>query len=124
MPYDQYCPSVQKDLHERCCNECGVYHASKVAARKYKQNVHRQDLNLPIPKRRPVRIAARRQRELMCLLKDSLLENSEDVEWLNVDEIQLPDSYIPNDMNEKCDVDEATVISNVQEWISNPWTSL
>ena len=35
LPYDLYCPSVQKTLVERTCKVCNVYFASKVMLQKH-----------------------------------------------------------------------------------------
>ena len=50
------------------------------------QHKHQADQVLPMPLIRPVRIAARRQRELMAVIA---LRKSEDIEWVHEDEDHL-----------------------------------
>ena len=42
IPYDYYCPSVQKNLSKMCCKRCGLYHATQVAVRSHECEVSRE----------------------------------------------------------------------------------
>ena len=37
VPYDLYCPKVFDKVHERTCEECGIYFASKKAKMSHKK---------------------------------------------------------------------------------------
>jgi hypothetical protein len=119
-PYDLHCPSVQPQLVKRCCSVCGIYHASVKSALIHAK-VHRGRLALipdELPKKRPVRVAARRQREMMVVLRDHL--NNESAEWLDVAELDL------DHMQEVTSVEQQPlaampVIDNIQQWSLNPW---
>ena len=72
-----------------CCAVCGIYHASVKSAQNHQRDCRRKGPQPPQAvaplqpevRQRPVRIAARRQREMMVILRDHL--NSETAEWLN-----------------------------------------
>jgi len=67
-------------------------------------------------KKRPVRVAARRQREMMVVLRDHL--NNESAEWLDVEEIDL-DSQEPLVQQTLA---ATPVIDNIQPWAAKiPW---
>ena len=71
---------------------CGTYHASVKSALFHTRDCHRKSPHVatapqPEGKKRPVRIAARRQREMMVILRDHL--NGETAEWLDVDDVDF-----------------------------------
>ena len=83
-PYDLYCTSVESCLTDRVCKVCNMYFASKVMLTKH-LGVHaaiRADAVQTMaaaaaPQRiRPLRVSARRQRELMVVIAQREL-NSE-----------------------------------------------
>ena len=86
VPYDLYCNSIHSQLNSRICPKCGIYHDSQ-KSKKQHEKVCKVDTYVDIAPRRvrPVRIAAIRQRELMCVIKYS--ENVEDIEWLDEEEV-------------------------------------
>ena len=122
-PYDLYCPSVQPHLAKRCCSVCGIYHASIKSAMNHKKECHRRPAGptqIPIEqveRRRPVRIAARRQREMMVILRDHL--NGETAEWLDVDDIQLDDNNGEHERTARDDV--VPLVGSIPEWTSTAW---
>ncbi len=73
IPYYLFCPSVQSCLVSRICKICGLYFASQKMMKAHSSH-HRKssDVSLSLSsepsKIRPVRIAARRQRELMAVI--------------------------------------------------------
>jgi len=67
-------------------------------------------------KKRPVRVAARRQREMMAILRDHL--NNESAEWLDVDEIDLDHQGQQQTLNATAMM---PVIDNIQQWATTPW---
>ncbi|KAH9631465.1 hypothetical protein HF086_004626 [Spodoptera exigua] len=66
---------------------------------------------------RPVRVAARRANELMCIIQN--LEH-QDVEWLDESDVDIPKS----DENEQTHNTEqqSNVIDNLESWIQVSWT--
>lgn len=91
IPYDLYCPSVQSKLKSRICRICGVYFASVVMLTAHTKEVHKKIL---VPKKiRPIRIAAKRQRELMAIISinDS---NDEDCEWIEEEIVDVEQSEV------------------------------
>ena len=38
MPHDRYCPSVQKNLEQRVCPQCGIYHPSIAALKRHQRD--------------------------------------------------------------------------------------
>lgn len=118
-PYDKYCPSVKDDVKKRTCDTCGIYFPSVVMLHSHQRDSHRTKpteavqykviRHFKIPtyfllrfllimlfmQVRPIRIAARRQRELMILMNK---EDSE--EWMDEEFVDCRDITIPkNDTN-------------------------
>lgn len=92
LPYDLYNPSVQSQLTERICKNFSLYFASKVMLNTH-MRIHKNEKNAPAQveiqtRIRPIRVAARRQREMMVIIANS--ENGpEDAEWIEEDELDL-----------------------------------
>ena len=66
--YDSFCPTVIAAISNRTCNACQLYFASHVMATHHKQALHPKVKFNDMAKTRPMRIAARRQRELMAII--------------------------------------------------------
>ncbi|KZS06585.1 Uncharacterized protein APZ42_029912 [Daphnia magna] len=95
LPYDLYCPSIQFLLVVRCCKTCHLYFAS-VAILKKHMAIHREQVvSLNAPKTRPMRVAARHQRELMAVI--AVEENGEHVDSMEEEELDLVGIPVPND---------------------------
>ena len=83
LPYDFACPSLQDTLSSRTCNVCGLYVASIKSLNNHKKTCTAKGRqgNNEITVRdcvRPLRVAARRGTELMCVIKYMEME---DLEW-------------------------------------------
>lgn len=78
LPFDAYCPSVQSVLMRRICKECGLYHASLTSLKAHTRTC---GIEQTVQRTRPVRLAARRQRELMAIIAYD--NNMEDAEWID-----------------------------------------
>lgn len=85
-PYDFHCPSVQSQLNDRVCKKCGLYFASKKLANSHAKQLHATK-NQPMIRVRPVRVAARRANEIMCIIQNDQFTEDEDVEWLDEGEV-------------------------------------
>ena len=83
IPYDFGCPSLQEELHKRICSECGHYAATVVSLNKHLK-VCQRGREIPVIKVRPVHIAARRTRKLMCAI--NYLETTE-LEWYDEEHV-------------------------------------
>lgn len=126
-PYDLYCPSLQTSLLDRICKVCHLYFASQTMLKKHaeqhraraRENVPKQ--NAPEstqPKRiRPLRIAARRQRELMAVIARRENANSEDIEWLDEDEVDLSTIVLPGNY----DGETSMPVVTMDEHFTSPW---
>nr|CAH7741074.1 unnamed protein product [Callosobruchus chinensis] len=117
MPYDYFCPTVKLRFSSRTCKTCGLYHASVKSLNRHIEKIHKK-VNTPTEgKVRPVRVAARRANELMCIILN--LEH-QDVEWLDESDVDIPKS----DESEQTHNTEqqSNVIDNLESWIQVSWT--
>lgn len=126
LPYDLYNPSVQSELIGRICKCCNLYFASKVMLKNHMQ-IHKTEksashLSAEIPTRtRPVRVAAKRQRELMVIIAQS--ENGpEDAEWIDEDNLDLTGEVPGYPVEENKDT--PIPICSLDDHFSSPWTPL
>ncbi|CAH1113118.1 unnamed protein product [Psylliodes chrysocephalus] len=87
MPYDYFCPTVKLRLSSRTCKTCGLYHASVKSLKRPIEKIHKKVNTHTDRKVRPVRVAARRGNELMCIIQN--LEHN-DVEWLDENDVDIP----------------------------------
>ena len=117
LPYDLFCPSVQDCLHDRICTVCDMYFASQVML-KIHICQHRQLTvhQVPLALSTHVRVAARRQRDLMIVI--ALAENSEHVEWVDEECLDLSGLAIPNEVGSDGSI---MPIITLDEHFSSPW---
>ena len=109
--YDFACPSIQGLIKKRTCGSCGQYFASLKSLKyhgKCCQEGNRQELKV-----RPVRVAARRQRELMC----QLVGNSE-LEWVDEEDLDTEGIHVP-EYNLKDQ--SGTPVITMAEYMASPW---
>ena len=90
LPYDFACPSLQNTLPLRTCNVCGLYMASIKSLKNHKKLciAKGRQVNNEVTDRdcvRPLRVAARRGRELMCVIRYMEME---DLEWHDEQDVQ------------------------------------
>lgn len=87
LPYDYACPTIHPLLAKRVCTHCRIYHASVKSLINHKK-VCTGSMNAAPPtstnRIRPLRLAAKRQRELMCVF---MSEGEEVFEWHDDDEV-------------------------------------
>lgn len=114
LPYDLYCPSVIPMLAERMCKKCSLYFATKVLLKEH-YSIHNE--TQPVSRDRPIRIAARRQRELMTII--SYIENGEHIDWM--DELELDCDTIPVPADDTEEMDEAIPVVSTEEHLETPW---
>jgi len=92
IPYDLYCPSIQKVLSERIWKTCGQYFASIVMLRNHIKTHKHQPSQTKLV--RPVRVAARQQREMMVIIANA--ENVKSAEWQDEDNLDISEMIIPD----------------------------
>ena len=68
IPYDVCCPSVKDQLCNRTCRICHLYFPSNVMQGQHSRALHPKVKIVEAPRTRPLRVAARRQRELMVII--------------------------------------------------------
>ena len=89
IPFDYSCPSVHQDqVTKRMCTKCGLYLDVVTMASPTTSTV----VSVPREKVRPVRIAARRGRELMCVME------IQESEWQDIDDVDTSDIDIPEEI--------------------------
>ncbi|GBN23431.1 hypothetical protein AVEN_219084-1 [Araneus ventricosus] len=95
LSYDLYCPSVQSVLPTRVCKHCGLYFTSNVILKKHIIGVHKitGKCQPEVGSVRPLRIATRRQQELMAVI--AFTENVEFEDWVDEDGIDIRGLTIP-----------------------------
>ena len=68
LPYDFCCPTVKGYINNRTCSVCKQYFPSVAMVTEHKRQLHPR-IKVSVALRcRPVRIAAKRQRELMAII--------------------------------------------------------
>jgi hypothetical protein len=123
-PYDLHCPSVEPYLRKRCCSVCGIYHASIKSATSHTNECHKAAPNMippPVEEHgRPVRVAARRQREMMVILRDHL--NGEVAEWIDAEYIDTGAEHQEDEVSAQGAA--VPLIGNIQQWADTPWEDI
>uniref|UniRef100_UPI00358F8CD5 uncharacterized protein n=1 Tax=Myxine glutinosa TaxID=7769 RepID=UPI00358F8CD5 len=99
LPYDFACRSLQNELQRRICGNCGLYHASikSVSAhscicREKSSPTMPTTLQIAVQRVRPQRVVAKRQRELMCVIR---YMETEELEWFDEDVVDMDGLGIP-----------------------------
>ncbi|KAG5869101.1 hypothetical protein JTB14_023623 [Gonioctena quinquepunctata] len=78
MPYDYFCLTVKWKLSGRTCKTCGLYHASVKSLNHHIKEIHKEINTHTEMRVRPIRVAARRANELMCIIQT--LDECQDVD--------------------------------------------
>lgn len=119
LPYDFHCPSVKSSLADRVCKKCGSYFASKKSQTIHFRALHKKEkLLVSTAKIRPIRVAAKRARELMCVWRDELT-GAEDADWVSEDEVELSSSK--ENFHEKI-YQPIVLIKKLEDWLLSPWS--
>jgi hypothetical protein len=111
--YDLYCPSIQSVLTDRTGKTCHQYFASLVMLRGHSA-VHKHK-PVHVKPVRPMRVAARRQREMMVVIAH--MENGESAEWHDEDDLDLTGLIVPTN---RTDVG-GLPICGLDSHFSAPW---
>ena len=100
IPYDYSSPSVDQDMiKRRMCSHCGLYSSSLKAKSLHEAScrVTEGRIENTTERVRPLRVAACRQRELLCVMA------FQEMEWVSMDVVDAEDfdlSNITDDENE------------------------
>ena len=118
LPYDFACPSLQDTLSLRTCNVCGLYMASIKSLKIHKKfcNAKGRQGNKELAVCnyvRPLRVAARRGKELMCVIRYMEME---DLEWHNEEDVQF-NGNVPQHSN----VESGTPVISIKEEGQATW---
>ena len=96
LPYEFACPTVQNILPKRICSKCGKYFASLKSLKSHAASCSSgsRDATSVVSRDlvRPQRLAAKRQRELMCVLR---YMETEELEWHDENEVDTSGLQIP-----------------------------
>jgi hypothetical protein len=68
VPYDYCCPTVKNYIFNRTCSICHLYFPSNAMVAEHKRQLHPRVKVSILPRCRPLRIAAKRHRELMVII--------------------------------------------------------
>ncbi|XP_060801623.1 uncharacterized protein LOC106141435 [Amyelois transitella] len=124
LPYDLYCPSLQKDrrqLLERTCQWCGLYFCTKKKVKEHVNSCHKQpnpssSNSVEMHNVRPSRILTRRSigrsKEILCVVREN-----DDTEWLDETDVDFQQSTVPT-----TDLQDAYPVVSVEECLANPWS--
>ena len=105
IPYDYSCPAAQNIMERRMCSKCRLYLASIRKVSLHEQ-MHKKQKTTPSdipseppskqssetiqpPRLRPQRVAARRQKELLCAFQ------FQEFEWMELDDVDTEGLVIP-----------------------------
>ncbi|XP_023240195.1 uncharacterized protein LOC111638679 [Centruroides sculpturatus] len=118
LPYDYFCPTIQSQIKERTCFTCHMYFASKKKISEHKKLTNHK---VCFSKMKPVRIEARRKKELLCVITDDCTL-AEDAEWMCEDDVERTE-FLELKNDEVSESDSLPVIESLENWLKNPWTS-
>ena len=100
IPYDNSCPSTKDCLNYRICKYCGLYFGSIKSKQNHSSSCRNKEstpsVNIEQPRKvRPQRVAAHRQKELLCAMAFQELEWHiiEDADF-EVDETEIPGDVV------------------------------
>ena len=112
LPSDFYCPLQQSVLSKRVCSKCGLYHATQVSMKTHRRTCG--NTRQVVERVRPVRIAARRQRELMAIIVNS--QENESTELIDEEDVDMAGLRIPS-----ATPSEEIRVMSMNEHFNNPW---
>ena len=115
IPYDYSCSSTKDVLTGRLCYHCGLYFGSiksNVNHSSYCRTKAEASTAAVTRKVRPQRVAARRQKELLCAMA------FRELEWHAIDDVDFDDNQV--DISEIAPKSGTPVIENIQPiWSSD-----
>ncbi len=91
---------------------CGLYYASITSLKGHQRQCGVQEI---VPRVRPTRIAARRQRELMAIIA---LNEAEDAEWLDEEDVDTVGMITPSDEQ----LSSSIPLVNINDHLHNVWS--
>ena len=112
IPYDYSCPSVDQDMiKRRMCSHCGLYFSSLKAKSLHEAScrVTGGRIENTTERVRPLRVAVRRQRELLCAV------TFQEMEWALIDETDAEHFDLSNITNDENESEFATPVFDTDE---------
>lgn len=97
VPYDYCCPSMNGKIMEFTCKKCKKYFATLYILKLHVKTAHQTTL---IKKVRPIRVAAKRQREMMVKIA------SDELEWMDESDLEMEDPIIAENEESNCQLEE------------------
>jgi len=106
IPYDYSCPFVKHVIKRRVCSHCGLYFSSIKAKTLHGTScrINEGPTQNETERVRPLRIAARRQRELLCVMA------FQEMEWALMDDVDAED-FDPENIVNNAENDYGTLIT-------------
>lgn len=115
LPYDLYCPSLQKVLKDRVCTECCLYFASKKGVAAHEKALHRKQRS--VPKTKINKVVTKIKKEVLCVTEQS----PDQATWLDEDEISI-EMFKELDTTNASHEQSIVLIENLEDWLVSPWT--
>ena len=118
IPYDYSCPSTKDVLTGRLCYHCGLYFGSiksNVNDSSYCRTKAEASTAVVTRKVRPQRVAARRQKELLCAMA------FQELKWHAIDDVDFDFDDNQVDISEVAPKSGTPVIEDIQPVWSSDW---
>ena len=115
IPYDYSCPSVDQDMiKRRMCSHCGLYFLFLKAKslRGASCRVTKDRIENTTERVRPLRVAARRQRELLCVMAFQEMERA------LINEVDAEDFDLSNITDDENESEFGTSVFDTDEVVS------
>ena len=112
MPYDYSCPSVDQDMiKRRMCSHCGLHFSSLKAKSHHGAGcrVTEGRIENTTEHVRPLRVASRRQRELLCVMA------FKEMECASMDEVDAEDFNLSNITDDENENEFGTLVFHTNE---------
>ena len=115
IPYDYFCPSMDHDIIKRqLFSHCGLYFLSLKAKSLHEAScrVIKGRIENTTEHVRPLRVAARWQRELLCVMA------FQEMEWASMDEADVEDFDLSNITDDENENEFGTPVFDTDEVVS------
>ena len=112
IPYDYSCPTVDQDMiKQRMCSHFGLYSSSLKAKSLHEAScrVTEGRIENTTERVRPLRVVARRQEELLCVMA------FQEMEWASMDEVDAEDFDLTNITDDENENEFGTPVFDTDE---------
>ena len=114
IPYNYSCPFADQDIMKRrMCSHCGFYFASLKTKSLHgaSYRVTKDRIENAAERMRPLRVAAHRQRELLCV------RAFQEIEWAAMDEVDAEDYDLSNIADDENENEFSTAVFDTDEFV-------